>query len=67
MKTEKEKLQQQLEQNLRKTITSDFENKLRLLEQNNKDNEEKLKEARQQQLVFLKKEQDLYLLIDHIK
>ena len=59
IKTEKEKLQQQLEQNLRKTIASDFENKLRLLEQNNKDNEEKLKEARQQQLEFLKKEQEL--------
>lgn len=59
IKTEKEKLQLQLEQNLRKTIASDFENKLRLLEQNNKDNEEKLKEARQQQLEFLKKEQEL--------
>ena len=59
IKREKEKLQQQLEQNLRKSIASDFENKLRLLEQNNKDNEEKLKEARQQQLEFLKKEQEL--------
>ena len=59
IKSEKEKLQQQLEESLRKTISSDFENKLRLLEQNNKDNEEKLKEARQQQIEFLKKEQEL--------
>src|SRR5213075_2367894 len=50
---------QQLEENLRKNISSDFENKLRMLEHNNKDNEEKLKEARQQQLQFLKKEQEL--------
>src|ERR1700730_5989098 len=42
---EKARLQQSLEENLRKTIASDFENKLRMLEQNNKDNEEKLKDA----------------------
>ena len=59
MRTEKEKLQLQLEQTLRKSIATDFENKLQLLEQNNKDNEEKLKEARQQQLGFMKKEQEL--------
>ena len=59
IKTEKEKLQLQLEESIRKTISSDYENKLRLLEQNNKDNEEKLREARQQQIEFLKKEQEL--------
>jgi hypothetical protein len=48
-----------LEMNLRKTISSDFENKLRLLENANKDNEEKLKTSRQKELEFLKKEQDL--------
>ena len=57
--TEKTKIQKETEEALRKNIASDFENKLRLLEQNNKDNEEKLKEARQQQLEILKKEQDL--------
>ncbi|HMR93212.1 MAG TPA: DUF2130 domain-containing protein [Chitinophagaceae bacterium] len=57
--TEKSKLQQQLETSLRQTITADFENKLRLLEQNNKDNEEKLKAARQKELEFLQKEQAL--------
>jgi hypothetical protein len=56
---EKKKLQQSLEENIRKNITGDFENKLRLLEQNNKDNEEKLKLSRQKELEFLKKEQDL--------
>jgi hypothetical protein len=56
---EKKKLQQSLEENIRKNITGDFENKLRLLEQNNKDNEDKLKLSRQKELEFLKKEQEL--------
>lgn len=56
---EKKKTQQETEELIRKSISADFENKLRLLEQNNKDNEEKLKQARQQQLDFLKKEQEL--------
>ena len=56
---ERKKIQQETEQAIRKNISNDFENKLRLLEQNNKDNEEKLKEARQQQVEFLKKEQEL--------
>jgi len=56
---EKRRLQQSLEENIRKNISADFENKLKLAEQNNKDNEEKLKLARQQQLEFLKKEQEL--------
>jgi len=50
---------QQFEENIRKKISSDFEYKLLLLEQNNKDTEEKLKEARRQQIEFLKKEQEL--------
>jgi hypothetical protein len=56
---EKTKLQKDTEALIRKNISSDYENKLRLLEQNNKDYEEKLKQARQQQLDILKKEQDL--------
>jgi hypothetical protein len=48
-----------IEETLRKNISSDYENQLRLLEQNNKENEEKLKEARQQQVEFLRKEQEL--------
>ncbi len=56
---EKEKIQKETETTIRKNITVDFENKIILLEQNNKDNEEKLKAARQQQVEFLKKEQEL--------
>src|SRR6185503_14054301 len=56
---ERKKIQQETEQAVRKNIASDYENKLRLLDQTNKDNEEKLKLARQQQLEYLKKEQEL--------
>jgi len=56
---ERKKIQQETEQSIRKKISFDFEIQLRQLEQNNKDNEEKLKEARQQQVEFLRKEQEL--------
>ncbi len=59
LQEEKIKLQQSLEINLRKSIGADFENQLNLLTQNNKDNEEKLKLARQKELEFLQKEQAL--------
>jgi len=59
MAEERKKIQQDTEQAIRKKISSDFEVQLRQLEQNNKDNEEKLKEARQQQVEFLRKEQEL--------
>ncbi|MHA4810690.1 DUF2130 domain-containing protein [Flavitalea flava] len=60
-KLDDEKLnwQQSMEESLRKSIGTDFENKLHLLEEANKDNEEKLKTSRQKELEFLKKEQDL--------
>ena len=54
---EKKQLQTVLEENLRKSISSDFENKLQMLDNANKDNEEKLKSARSKELEFLKKEQ----------
>ena len=53
------KKETELEKDLRKNISSDFENKLFLLEQNNKVNEEKLKISRQKELEFLQKEQTL--------
>ncbi|WP_276502625.1 DUF2130 domain-containing protein [Terrimonas pollutisoli] len=56
---EKIALQKQVEESLRKNISADFENKLRLLEQTNKDNEEKLKASRQKELEFLQKLQEL--------
>jgi hypothetical protein len=55
----KKKKEKELEESLRKNISSDFENKLRLLEENNRNNEEKLKLSRQKELEFLKKEQQL--------
>ncbi len=57
LQEEKNKTQKETEELLRKSISSDFENKLRIAEQSSKDNEEKLKEARRKELEFLKKEQ----------
>ncbi|GGA89369.1 hypothetical protein GCM10011511_10730 [Puia dinghuensis] len=48
-----------MEESLRKSIGTDFENQLRLLENANRENEEKLKVSRQRELEFLKKEQAL--------
>lgn len=48
-----------MEENIRKSISSDFENRLKLLQTTNSDNEEKLKEARKKELDFLKKVQEL--------
>jgi hypothetical protein len=56
---EKRQARTEAEQSLRKSITGDFEQKLRLLEDQNKDNEEKLKAGRQRELEFLKKQQEL--------
>ncbi len=56
---ERAALQKQIEESARKSIAADFENKLQLLENTNKDNEEKLKLSRQKELEFLKKEADL--------
>jgi len=56
---EKKKLQQELQDTIRKSVTADFENQLKMLQQNAAENEEKLKEARKQQLEFLQKEQAL--------
>jgi hypothetical protein len=56
---EKTMLQKQIEESLRRNISADFENKLRLLEQSNRDNESRLKEAREKELNYLQKEQEL--------
>ena len=56
---EKKRTQKETEELLRKNIVADFENKLRLLEENNKDSQEKLKQAREKEIEFLKKEQAL--------
>ena len=54
-----QEVQQEAEAGLRKKIAADFENKMQLLEQNNRDNEEKLKEARKRELDFMRQEQEL--------
>lgn len=59
MEKEKLKLQNELQEKLRKSISDDFENQLKLLQQENNDNEEKLKSARQKELEFLQKEKEL--------
>ena len=56
---EKASLQKHLEESLRKTIATDFENKLTLLENDKKNSEEKLLVARQKELEFLKREGEL--------
>jgi len=56
---EKVVLQKQIEEALRKNISADFENKVRLLEQSNRESEEKLKTSRQKELEFLQKEREL--------
>ncbi len=59
LETEKKKLQSELQESIRKSVATDFENQLKMLQQNATDNEEKLKEARKKELEFLQKEQSL--------
>ncbi len=56
---EKQKLESEIQERIRKTISNDFENKVRVLQEANQENEEKLKTARQKELDFLKKEHEL--------
>ncbi len=56
---EKVALQKQIEESLRKNISADFENKVRLLEQSTREGEEKLKAAREKEFEFLQKEREL--------
>ncbi len=59
MQKEKLKIENEVQEKLRKSISNDFENKIKILQQENADNEEKLKSARQKELEFLKKVQEL--------
>lgn len=59
LQQEKLKLETEIGQQVRKSISADFENQLKMLQQNNKENEEKLKEARGKELDFLRKEREL--------
>ncbi len=59
MQKEKQRIEVELQEKLRKSIGSDFENKLKMLQDANIENEEKLKSARQKELEYLKKVQEL--------
>ncbi|MEO7265769.1 MAG: DUF2130 domain-containing protein [Ferruginibacter sp.] len=59
LQKEKQKIEIETQEKLRKSISNDFENKLKILEEANRDNEEKLKMSRQKELEFLKKEAEL--------
>jgi hypothetical protein len=59
LQAEKQKLETEINQQLRKSIAADFEYKLQLLQQSAKDNEEKLKTARLKEMEYLQKEEAL--------
>src|SRR5690606_14231975 len=59
MEKEKQRLENDIQERLRKSISTDYENQLKLLKESVSDNEEKLKLARQKELTFLQKEQQL--------
>lgn len=59
LEQEKAVLQTTMAENLRKTISADFENQLRMSKEANLENEEKLKLARVKEIEFLKKEQEI--------
>jgi hypothetical protein len=59
LQQERQKLETEIQEQLRKSISADFENKLRILQDNNTETEEKLREARKKELEFLQKEQQL--------
>ncbi|WP_233164704.1 DUF2130 domain-containing protein [Pedobacter sp. ASV28] len=56
---EKADLQSSVSESLRKSISADFENRLKLLDESNKENEEKLKAARQKELEYLQMANEL--------
>lgn len=59
LEQEKATLQATMAENLRKTISADYENQLRMSKEANLENEEKLKLARAKEIEFLKKEQEI--------
>lgn len=59
VQSEKKRLQESLTEELRKSITADFDNQLATLREANQEQEARLREARKQELEFLRKEQEL--------
>jgi len=56
---DRQKLEAELQQQIRRSVTQDFENQLRMLKQSDEEKEEKLRNAQKKELEFLKKEQEL--------
>ena len=56
---ERTRIRQAMEEGLRKNIRADFENQVELLKSSQRESEEKLKMARQRELDYLRKEQEL--------
>jgi hypothetical protein len=56
---EKKRISEQVEAQVRKQVSGDFENKMKLLERINSENEERLKNARQKELEYLEQQQRL--------
>lgn len=56
---ERKKIQDEVQQSIRKSLAADYENQLKILQAEKEEREEKLKEARKRELEFLQKEQAL--------
>jgi hypothetical protein len=61
LNTEKKQLELSLEENLRRSISQDFENQVVMLKNSAQESEEKLKLSRQKELEFLQREKQLQL------
>lgn len=59
LSAQEKKIQQETEERLRKSLQTDFENQLKLLQEAAKEKDERLKLAREKELEYLKKEQAL--------
>jgi hypothetical protein len=59
LEQEKKRLQTEMQDSIRRSMAADYENQLKLLQQNAADNELKLKESRKKELEYLQKEQQL--------
>jgi len=59
LEAEKKKMQSEMQETVKKSLAADYENQLKLLQQEAADSAEKLKESRRKELEFLQKEQAL--------
>ncbi|HMO32556.1 MAG TPA: DUF2130 domain-containing protein [Lacibacter sp.] len=59
LEAEKKQVQQQVETELRKTVGDEFRNQVTVLQQEKEASEAKLKEAREKELAYLKREQEI--------